>query len=562
MTPKRPPHPHVAKAQRYIREVLAAKIPACEWVKRACRRHREDMKRSRQKAYPFKFDGARAEKACQFAELMPHVKGHWAANGETIRLEPFQCFERAMLFGWVEKQTGLRRFRTAYICRPRKNAKSTDAAITGLYMLGADGEHGGEVYSGAATEKQAWEVFRPAKQMAERTPTFRDAFGVEVHAKSLTVLETGSRFEPMIGKPGDGASPSLAIIDEYHEHPDSSQYDTMVSGMGARLHPLTLVITTAGEDVEGPCYALQERAQKVLNGSLPDERVFAIIYTIDQDDDWTTEAALRKANPNYDVSVSGEYLKDRLRVALNEPREQNVFKTKHLNIWCQSRSPWMNMEWWHRQADASLSPMAFVGERCWLAFDLANRVDLVSTALIFRREEDGQAHFYYFGRHYAPEAAVQEPDKRHYQGWVADGHLIATEGNDCDLQRIAEDVAEDRARFDIEESAIDPWNSIGLRDRLSEIDVAVLEVPQTVSHFSEPMKAVEALVKDGRFHHDGNPCMTWQMGNVTVKPDAKDNIFPRKERREKKIDGPVAMIMAMKLAMGAPVDVGLGLELV
>lgn len=551
-----PKHEHVEKALKYVRGVVRGKIPACQWVKYACQRHLDDLKRSEGKAYPFRFDAEKAENACFIAECFPHVKGHWAipVPGESNRivLEPFQCWERSMLFGWVEKSTGLRRFRVAYIERPRKNAKSTDAALTGLHFLAFDGEYGAEVYSGATSEKQAWEVFRPAKQMAERTPEFLTDHGVEVNAKSLTVLETGGRFEPIIGKPGDGASPSLSITDEYHEHIDSTQFDTMITGMGARRQPLGLVITTAGDNVEGPCYALHERTTKMLNGTMPDERLFGVIYTIDEGDDWTKPAALIKANPNYGVSVSAEFLIHQQQTAINDAREQNTFKTKHLNIWCTVRSPWMNMEWWSRQTDKTLIEEQFLGERCWLSFDLANRLDIVAQSKLFRRIIEDKEHYYYFGRYYVPETRVQEPEKKAYQGWVHNGHLIATPGNDCDLDRVIADAAFDRTRFDVHQAGFDPWNSIGLRDGLAKHGIVGVEVPQNVQQFSEAMKAVEAAVKDGRFHHTGNPCMNWMIGNVTVKPDAKDNVFPRKERPDNKIDGPVSLFMAMRLAMSAP----------
>jgi phage terminase large subunit-like protein len=548
--------PHVIKALKYARDVVSGKIVACKWVKLACQRHFDDANKALRKDYPFRFDAGLAEWACALAEQFPHIKGHWAIPqagvAPRIHLEPFQCFERAMLFGWVEKGSKLRRFQKGYIERPRKNAKSTDAAITGLTCFAADGEFGAEVYSGATSEKQAWEVFGPARLMALRTPEFCEEYGVAVNAKSLTILETGSKFEPIIGKPGDGASPSLSITDEYHEHPDSTQYDTMVTGMGARTQPLALVITTAGDSLESPCYALHEQTQKMLDGSLPNERLFGIIYTIDEGDDWTSELALRKANPNYGVSVSADFLRQQQLEAINDSRKQNVFKTKHLDIWCQARSPWMNMEWWHRQKDTSLKPEQFAGQRCAMAFDLANRLDLVSQARLFSRVINGQKHYYYFGRHYIPQAAVDEPEKTHYQGWVTDGYLIATEGNDCDLDKLLADAAADKKTFQIIGAGLDPWNSIGLSGGLAKLTIKAIEIPQTVAEFSEAMKTIEAAVKDGRFHHDGNPCMTWMVGNVSVKPDAKDNVFPRKDARERKIDGPVALFEAMKVLMTGP----------
>ena len=561
MKGKRPTkYPHVEMAARYAKDVVAGKVLACKWVRLACKRHIADLKRARTKAYPFKFDAARAERACRFAELLPHVKGQWAARSERIVLQPHQCFRRSMKFGWVEKATGHRRFRKSYEEVPRKNAKSTDAAIDGLYLFADDGEYGAEVYSGATSEKQAWEVFRPARWMAERTPEFREHYGVEVNAKSLTVLENGSRFEPVIGKPGDGSSPSMAIVDEYHEHPDSTLYDTMETGMGARQQPMLYVITTAGEDIAGPCYALRDRVCKMLDGA-KDDQLFGIIYTIDEKDDWTTEEALRKANPNYDVSVDGGFLREQQRAAIADPAKQNVFKTKHLNVWCSSRAPWMNMEKWHACGDTKLSEEEFIGMPCWMAVDLANRQDIIAQTKVFLRTLEGQRHYYLFGRYYCPEASVQDPAKRHYQKWFYLGHLVQTPGNDAHLAAnerepepgLFDHIREDRERFDIQVCRYDPWNSLGLQGALDEMGILRLEHPQTVGNFTEAMKEIKAAVDEGRFHHNANGCMDWMMSNVTVKPDAKDNVFPRKDTPDKKIDGPVAAIMCVEAARAQPV---------
>lgn len=549
---KKVAHPHVEKALRYAKDVVAGKILACKWVRLACRRHLDDLAKAKAKAYPFAFDAVKAEKACAFAELLPHVKGHWAipAAGKPnrIQLEPWQCFRRCCVFGWVEKKSRLRRFRVSYLEVPRKNAKSTDAAIDGLYFLTEDGEFGAEVYSGATSEDQAWEVFRPAKQMAERTPEFLEHYGVEVNAKSLSVLASGGRFRPIIGKPGDGASPSLSITDEYHEHDDSTQFDTMVTGMGARRQPLADVITTAGEDISGPCYALRERVQKMLEGA-EDDRLFGIIYTIDESDDWTTEDALRKANPNFDVSVSGDYLREQQRAAINDARQQNIFKTKHLDVWCSARSPWMNMEWWNRCADKSLRAFDFAGEQAAFGADLASRLDLASVCRIFVKDVAGEAHYYAFARHYCPRAAIEDPKNRHYQKWEHEGHLIATEGNDIDFDRIGDDILADGRLHAIATLMADPWNCRALTDRLKRegvAETAVIEVPQTVQHLSAPMKDFEAAVASGRFHHTGDPVLAWGVSNVTVKVDANDNVFPRKDRPENKIDPAVAGTLAFK----------------
>lgn len=557
--PPKEEFPHVARAHAYARAVVAKKIPACVWVRLACKRHLADLKASKTKAFPFRFDPAKAERSCQFAELFSHVKGHWAIpqpgkpESTRIRLEDWQCFIRCSIRGWVEKSTGLRRFRTIYLEMPRKQGKSVLAATEGLESLAADGEPGAEVYSGATTEKQAWEVFRPALAMAKASPDFLDAYGVEPRTSNLAIPGNGSRFEPVIGKPGDGASPHLAIIDEYHEHPDPTQYDTMVTGMGARRQPLMYVITTAGDNQAGPCYEMHEQVTKVLRGTEKNERLFGVIYTIDEKDDWRTEAALRKANPNYGVSVSAEFLRQQQLEAIAQSSKQNIFKIKHLDIWVTARSPWLNMEWWHKAADPTLTRAAFAGEPCILGLDLASKIDMAAGVQLFPRTIDGEQHYFLFLRAYAPEDAVQDPSRRHYQGWVADGWLTATEGNEIDQEKIKADILEDARTFQVLEVAFDDWGAIKLAQELGAEGLTVVRIPQNVKHLSEPMKELEAAIKGGRVHHNGNPLLTWMMGNVTAKEDANENVFPRKERRENKIDGAVATIMAMARALAHPI---------
>ena len=541
-------YPHVEAGHQYAEDVVAGRVLACRYVQLACQRYLDDLKRSEDPAYPYVFDARKGERICRFISLLPHTKGVWARGGQRIKLEPWQSFVLMNVFGWVRRSDGLRRFRRVYEEVPRKNAKSVKAAGVGLYMFAADDEAGAEVYSGATTEKQAWEVFRPARLMALRTPDLIEAYGIRVGAKNLSIEATGARFEPLIGDPGDGASPSCAIVDEYHEHKTSRLYDTMLTGMGARTQPLQYVITTAGSDTAGPCYALRQDAIRVLEGTVQDDEFFAIIYTIDEGDDWTTEEALRKANPNYDVSVFGDFLKSQQQAAMRSSRLQNAFKTKHLNVWVGARAAWMNMEEWHRQADAP--PLEeFEGEPCWIGLDLASKVDIAAAVKVFRREVDGEDHYYAFGRYYLPEARVEEPDAQHYHGWVRDGRLIATPGEITDYRQIRDDILDDDERYGIAALGYDPDNATHLINELMDLGIECVEVPQRVRYLSEPMKWVEALVKAGRLHHDGCPVLSWMMSNVTVRVDANDNIFPRKERPEAKIDGVVALIMALGRAM-------------
>lgn len=541
-------HPYSNKAKQYARDVIKGKIPACKQVQQAAQRFITDLRTSSNKEFPFVFNMEFAEHACTFIEAFPHTKGIWASKKENIVLEPWQCFIVCNLFGWVERKTKLRRFREFYGEIPRKNGKSLLAATIGLLMFAADGEHGAEVYSGATSEEQAWEVFRPAKLMAEKTEEFRDVTGVEVAAKSLFIIRNASRFKPVIGKPGDGPSPHCAIIDEYHEHPTDDLYDTMKTGMGARTQPLLFVITTAGTDLAGPCYSLRVDALKVLEGTVQNDRLFCVIWTIDEEDDWTLPETLVKANPNYDVSVSGEYLIAQQREAINSARKQNTFKTKHMDVWCHARSPWMNMESWHKAADKTLAIGQFRNDSATAGVDVASKKDLTSWCRVFKENIDGVDHFFVFGEHWLPEEAAIDTTKPHYQEWMNLGLLHTTDGNMIDLDVIEGDIQDATKLHKIRDLGFDNWGAYQLANNLQTgkcgRKLMVTEIQMVTKQLSEPMKWIAALVDAGRVHHNGDPILAWCVSNVTVKPDANENIFPRKEREDQKIDAAIALILA------------------
>jgi phage terminase large subunit-like protein len=549
---------YVAIGTQWAREVVDGLRPACKWVRLACDRHFRDLDRAAA-GWHFEFNPElvdRNKKAfrpghriCRFAELMPHIKGDWAARGERIRLEPWQCFVLMSVFGWVHRVTKKRRFRVADLFVPRKNAKSTIAAVIGNYMLAVDDEFGAEVYSGATSQKQALEVFRPAQLMARASPEYRSRYGVAVNASNLSVLDRNSKFEPVIGKPGDGASPSCAIVDEYHEHKTAELYDTMKTGMGARSQPLQLMITTSGDNVGGPCYVHQVELQKVLEGIVDDDGRFGIIFTIDVGDDWTKVESLIKANPNFGVSVDAEFLEGMLREAIVDPRKQNTFKKKHLNIWVNAASPWINLSNLQACGDTALRRLDFKGEQCWVGLDLASKTDIASAVWVFRRQLESKWHYYMFSRNYLPEAAVQKPENGHYQDWVHQDFLVQTPGNMINLKQIEEDVVATSEDHVIVEIPMDAWGSREIAPSLQDGGFTVVDVPMTTRNLSEPMKLIAALVDAGQFHHDGNLATIWMFSNVEVFEDRNENIFPRKANAEKKIDAAVATILAIGRAM-------------
>lgn len=561
---------HLIDIASYCDAVTSGARPACKWEKLAVQRHLNDLKRQGTAEFPYVFDEVKAQRIINFGQLFPHVKGKWAARvgkDNRIKLEPWQKFNFAMIFGWVHAKTGFRKYRIIYLCVPRKNAKSVKAAIIGLFMLVEDGEFGAEIYCGATSEKQAWEVFRPAQKMAEKQPAFRRTYGVSSHAKRLECdgigskpladgrkrMADGSRFEPVIGKPGDGASPSCAILDEVHEHPDDTLYDTMLTGMGAREQPLLVAITTAGSNTAGPCYSLQKEVERMLEGE-ENEELYGMIYTVDDPEkEWMTEEGIIKANPNVGISVDMDFLKARVKDAMRSPRKRSIVMTKHFNIWVTAKNAWLNMLDWARACDHTLSVDDFIGESAKLGIDLSESDDLTAAVKCFTRRINGVEHYYFFGRYYTTEAKANEHD--HYDGWIREGHLIACDGDHIDTEDVEQHIKEDAELYTIPQVFYDPHGAADLAMRLQKHDdMEAVKVGQTYTNFSAPMRDFERLLKAGRIHHDGNPCLTWMFGNVVAKETEDGKMMrPVKEGKDNKIDGAVAALMSF-IAAYTPED--------
>lgn len=538
----------VARAEGYVSDILHGRLAACEWVVRACERQQRDLAR---KSWRYHWDPERAERIVRFVEALRHVKGRQFA-GNNIVLEPWQCFILTTVFGWVD-DSGLRRFRTAYVEVPRKNGKSTMTSPVGLYMLAADGEPGAEVYSAATVRDQAKIIWGDARLMTLRSPGFREALGVDASMHSIFIQENGSFFKSLSrDQQGnlDGLNVHCALIDELHGHKDRGVWDVLETATGARVQPLLWAITTAGSNRAGICYEQRMYVQKILQKQHDDETYFGIIYTIDKNDDPFDPATWQKANPNYGVSVSPDDLERKASKARQMAAALNNFLTKHLNVWVNADSPWMNMKAWDACADTSLDREDFVGEECILALDLATKTDIAAKLYLFIREDDeGVPHYYVFGDYFLPEEALDEDRNASYSGWARSGHLNLVPGNATDFKIIEDSVRNDAEQFYLVQAAFDPWQAAHMMQNLGEEGLPVAKYKQTVENMSTPMKEVEALVLNGQLHHDGNPVLSWMMSNVVCHEDAKENIYPRKDQKQKKIDGAVALIMAVGCSM-------------
>jgi phage terminase large subunit-like protein len=522
------------RAEDYADDVLSGKIPAGDLIGFACERFKRDLKRK---------DIVLTEKAtawCAFQELMPHVKGKWAGKHELLTLSPWQIFATVNLYGFYYIDSGRRRFREAFILVPRKNGKTFYVSTLALGHLCIDKEPGAEIYCGASTEKQAYEVFSPARRICQKFPSLVSRFGLEINKKVINRHSDGSKFEPVIGDPGDGSSPSCAISDEYHEHKTTDQADTFVTGMGARENPMMIYISTAGADIGGPCYAKQLDCIDIVKNTVEDDRTFVLIYGLDDADEWDTVEAQIKANPNYGVSVDAEFLKAQLATARRSAVAQSAYRTKHLNQWLGAKTAWMNMLAYQACRKKALSIKDYAGEQCIVAADLASTDDIACLAVLFPYADRPAV----FVKHYLPEEVVLSGGNTRYKAWHSDGWITATPGVRIDFDYIEEDLKELATTCDVVSVPYDKFQATQFATRMDAEGLPMVQFGATVQNFSEPMKELEKAIAQKRLDFEMDPVLMWMFGNVVAKIDAKDNIFPRKERSENKIDGVVALIMA------------------
>lgn len=574
-----------ARAELYARDVVAGREVAGKFIKAACQRHLDDLERSLADTnWPWVFDAEKAGKVCHFLQCLPHTKGEWARvrveHGGIVRpkivLEPWQIFAVAVPFGWVNRLTGLRRFRRIYLEVARKNAKSTLAAGLALFLLTADGEPGAEIYSAATKKDQAKIVWNDACEMVRVEPEFRahvpNGLGVQYTNTAIFQRHTNSKYQPL-GRDSDsldGLNTHAFISDEMHAQKDRGIYDVLDSSTGARSQPLGIGITTAGYDQSGVCYEQRSYTVRILNTTLlrhggmgyrvegdaiEDETYFGLIFTLDvgyadgrPNDDWADEAVWQKANPNLGVSVSIDDMRAKCSKAKASAQSQPEFRTKHCNQWLSADSVFMDMAKWDECGDRELKEESFAGESCWVALDAAFKTDVFAKLKVFRRGDD----YYAFGSYWLPESKVDAKESANFYGWAEEGLIEVSSGPVIDIEPIRQALIEDQRRHALKEVPYDPAHLSQFSGEMMDLGFPMVEVRPTVMNFSEPMKKLLELVLLGKFHHNGDPVLRWMISNVVCHRDAKDNIYPRKpegQEDKRKIDGVIALLMGLGRAM-------------
>lgn len=528
--------------------VLADEIIAGKLVRLACKRHLEDLKKSKNKSFPYYYDKEAAEIRLEFYKLCHHYKGEFA--GKSVEPELWQCFIQGCVFGWKRKSDNLRRFSEVYEQIAKKNGKSTDAATTALYCMTVDGESGAEIYSAATSRDQAKIIFETARQMISKSPELKSF--VNVLANNINVPATASKFEPVSKEAGtlDGRDVYVGLIDELHAHKNREVYDILKGGTVARLQPLIWVVTTAGFNVNGICRERYEYSKKVLEGVLEDDTLFAYIAQPDEGDDILDPKNFIKANPNLGVSVKIADLKTKAKQAKEIPAAYNQFACKHMNMWVSSFSAWLKMDKWINSGkgiDVSKNDLSH--KRCYCGVDLSAKLDLTSVILDFPLDDGYYAIIHHS---FIPEATMIEKEKKDnvpYSAWVRQGYLTAIPGEVIEQEWIMQYIETQAKKYNIVEIDYDPWNASEFGQRMENNGFVCVEVRQGVYSLSEPMKDIERLAVQGKIIHYDDPVLKWAVSNVTASADSNGNIKPDKSKATQRIDPAAAMITAHSRAI-------------
>lgn len=482
-----------------------------------------------------------------FPSVLTHVKGQWA--GKPLILESWQTKFISSLFGCKRTlddgiqriETDLRQYRMAYLEIARKNSKSTMVAGLGLFMLICDNEPGCEIYSAAADREQARIVFSIAKGMIENDPDLSRI--CRCYKNLIEVPNTGAIYRVLSSDASTkhGFNAHGVLFDELHTQPNAELWEVLTTSQGARTQPLVIAMTTAGSSRHSLCWQIHEQALRVLQHKSDTRTFLPVVYAADEKDDWRDEKTWEKANPNIDVSVSREFLREECQQAQEMPSRENAFRRLYLNQWTSQETRWIPMNAWD-ECDGNVDAESLKGQECYAGVDLSTTTDLTAVALCFPTEDEGVKvlPFYWMPENNIADRARR--DKVPYDEWAKSGKIYATPGNVVDYVAIRMKLNELRKVYNIRQVAIDRWNASMLVTWLEDDNFEVIMMGQGFASLNAPSKALEGLILSRKLEHGGDEPLRWMANNVAIEIDAAGNIKPSKKASTERIDGIVALI--------------------
>lgn len=562
------------RATEYAKRVVSGAVIAGPHVRAACRRHLADLKRS-----DLEWRAEESERAIRFFSAVLTVEverkdeyGELVSEVVPFDLHESQCFIVGSLCGWYKN--GVRRFRTAYIEAAKGNGKSPLVAGLGLYFMLCLGKERAEVYAAAAQKDQAQICFRDAVSMWQRSPQLAGRLIPRgqnpVH--ELTHLESGSFFRPISSenKGKSGARVFFAAVDEVHEHPSGEVIGMLRAGVKSS-QGLIFEITNSGYDRNSICYEHHDYSVKVVNGEIENDSWFALVYGLDKDDDpFTDESCWVKANPLLGITIQPDYIREQVREARGMPSKESLVRRLHFCEWVDAAETWIGREAWER-VEADIEVSDYEGRVCFGGLDLSYTTDLTALALVFPDEGDRYDAFLWF---FKPREGLQEAverDRVPYDVWARQGYLTLTEGSVIKLSPIAEVLAEIASRFSLQSVAYDRYRHRELAMHLSDegLDIPMQEHPQGFRRQGDnplwmpsSVQELENAIIEGRLRVHVNPVLRWNVSSVVIRhdPAGTDNRIFDKRKSTGRIDGVVALAMAVGAASAMPVTSGEAVE--
>lgn len=559
---------------RYAQEVVDGLRLVCKAEFLACKRHLDDLERQGTEEFPYVFDETRADRIFDwFEKYCYHVRGPF--SGQLIQLQPFQYFDLGCIFGWVDKDTGARRFKTAFEFRARGNVKSTEMSGVALYGMCADAiyppykpelrrfESMPEVECAAVDREQAKRVWGDAKAMGEKSEKISDC--LDIKKTLIRNKKTGGWLRPLSKdtKNKDSGAPCLVIVDEYHAHTSSEIVDVLKSGFGKRFQSLMVIISTAGKDAENnPCKKEYDYAMKVVNGEIINENYFAAIRELEEGDDPANPGCWVKANPilqhenAYSVNLLKEIKEDYARAyGSGDPDKVREFLTKRCNLWQQdSEEKYLSSEqlrtWDSLAVPREQFKQLVAGRDYLVGYDLSKKIDLTACASCCQLA-DGRIAVWAHG--FIPEESVRFHEKKDnvpYRSWINNQWVTETSGAVVDYDVVA-DYVDTQALWigkKPEEDCFDPYNATFYMIKLGEKeDRTPVEVRQNTFTLSEPTNWLRELIVSRRIVHDGSPLLTWAISNAYAYTDGNGNIKLSKKNKDdtQRIDPVAALINAL-----------------
>jgi phage terminase large subunit-like protein len=540
------------RVTQYATDVIAEKIITGPSVRAACQRHLSDLDRD-----DIHYDTESANHAIGFFEEVLRLNGG-EHEGMPFSLLGWQAFIVGSLFGW-KAEDGYRRFRIAYVETGKGSGKTPVAAGVGLYMLTADGESRAEVYAAATKQDQARVLFRDAIAMVQQSPSLSGRLtmsgGAEKH--NISYIKAGSFFRPISserqGKGQSGPRPHCALLDEIHEHPTNAIVEFMRAGTKGRRQALIFMITNSGSDRESVCYNYHEYGKKIVNNDLNDDSFFSYICDLDKDDDpFKDEACWIKVNPSIGVTFQPKYLREQVLQAKGMPSKQNLVKRLNFCIWTDSRSEWIDQEAWE-SCQADLDYENLKGRVAYGGLDLSGSVDLTAMATVIQADDGTYDAFVEF---WSPKDTLlvrENKDRVPYTTWAERGFLCAVPGKSIDYRYVVDRLGELSATYDYQSTAYDRWR---INDLQREIDNAgvMLTLSEHGQGFKDMAPAIDILEKliiGGNIRIQNNPILRWNASAADLDIDAAGGRKFTKKKSTGRIDGLVALVMAIHQAVSS-----------